>query len=435
MTERNQIPLDTFTEAIGSLDRESFAALVGETYAATADEVSVDGPRITLVENDRRTELLVVSAASDLDTGEGYDTVVTARDSLIADRNLPADATVVTPADLRQRLLYAVSPGEADAITTRFLDVPMRSTAYDATSAADTATDAGGATDTDDTPIGTETGPQNGSRSTPGDTPKESVAVGAANTDRIAGESPDDATRKTARSQPSDASSSEALTDGDRRWILFGAVGLVVVLGLAAIGAGFAGSGFISGGADGIAGVDDGTTTDPDPSESAGVDGNTTDNDGGDATAVDETVDRTPTNATARAASVAPTCERSALHVVQLQMNAFRYNDNTTNAGILAARQFSSPSNRAAVGSADQFVSLFDMPRYAPMLTYDTVQYSVPRADEDTTNVEVVTRENGTVTGRYNFRLSSVPSDEAGVDTTRNDAECWMTSGVTALPV
>jgi hypothetical protein len=430
VTARNQIPHDTFVEAVESLDTESLVALVGEIYAVIADEVSVDGPHITVTETDRQTELLVVSDPDDLDDSEECDTVVTARDSLIADRSLPADTAVVTPADLRQRLLYAIPPDEADAITRQFLDAPVRSPAYDATSASDTATDQDTPTDDDDTPVVTEMGPQDGPSPVPGEIPEEFDTVGTVSPDQSMGASSDDAASKPSRPQPTGTSSSEPLIRGDRQWIVFGVIGLVTILGLTAIGVGFAGTGFIADGADGVAGVSDGTVTDPEPSEVAAGSGNSTAADGDDAAAISETVDRDLTNVTARATSVTPTCDRSAIHVVQLQMNAFRYNNNSTNAGILTARQFASPSNKAAVGSADQFISLFDGRQYSPMLTYDTVEYSIPRTDADTANIEVTTRENGTVTGQYDFRLTKVPSDETGIKTTRDDAECWMTSSV-----
>lgn len=432
MSTRNRIPPDTFTEVVESLDRETFAAFVAETYAATADEVDVDGPHITVVESNHETELLAMSASDDPDNGGEYDTVVTARDSLITDRNLPANVPVITPADLRQRLLYAISPATADTITNRFLDVPMRSSAYDVTSATDTATETGVPHTDNVTLTGTETGQQNSQRRNPSDPINESDRVGVADTDQTTRQPSDDATAKPMGSQPNETSLSASLTNGDRRWVLFAVVGIVALLGLAAVGAGFVGNGFTPGGDTGVAGVDNETTTDPASSESVEAANNDTNDGGSDATAIDGATDRNLTNVTARITSVAPTCERSAIHVVQLQMNAFRYNNDTTNAGILTARKFASPSNRAAVGSADRFISLFDLPQYAPMLTYDTVQYSVPSMAGDITTIEVITRENGTVTGRYDFRLKKVPSDETGVNTTRDDTACWMTSGVSA---
>lgn len=56
--------------------------------------------------------------------------IVVARDSLLYGWKLASDPSVVTPADLRQRLLYAVSPEAANAIAERTLDVPMRSATF-----------------------------------------------------------------------------------------------------------------------------------------------------------------------------------------------------------------------------------------------------------------------------------------------------------------
>jgi hypothetical protein len=65
------------------------------------------------------------------------------------------------------------------------------------------------------------------------------------------------------------------------------------------------------------------------------------------------------------------------------------------------------------------------------MLTYDTAQYSVPVIDDDTAEVEVVTRENGNVTGRYVFRLELVTGGSAGGDVILGDVDdCWMTDSV-----
>lgn len=64
MTTPSQIPDDPFENAVESIDAEAFAAFVGEAYAATADRVEVTGQRITVVDGDRRAELLAVSTAS-----------------------------------------------------------------------------------------------------------------------------------------------------------------------------------------------------------------------------------------------------------------------------------------------------------------------------------------------------------------------------------
>jgi hypothetical protein len=81
----------------------------------------------------------------------------------------------------------------------------------------------------------------------------------------------------------------------------------------------------------------------------------------------------------------------------------------------------------------EQFISLFETPSYAPMLTYDTAQYSVPRVDNETAEIEVVTRENGSVTGRYEFRLVRVGGGTGESDSSLGDVDdCWMTDAVAA---
>ena len=92
-----------------------------------------------------------------------------------------------------------------------------------------------------------------------------------------------------------------------------------------------------------------------------------------------------------------------------------------------------SPENKELVGSIGQYVELFETERYAPMLTYDTAQYSVPETADGAAYVEVVTRENGSVTGRYEFRLVRVGGGSGDTDTSLGDVDdCWMTDAVAA---
>lgn len=456
MTANTPIPLDAFATELESLDSDAFAALVGETYAATADAVEVDPPRVTVTEGDRRTELLAVAAADRavLDASDGLDAsvdaVVIASDSL-DDLGSELDADVVTPAALRQRLLYAVPPAEANAIADRLLGVPVRSEAYDAvdpdagTGESDAAderevrapTDDGDGTAADD---GAATGAV-ASGVTGGDTAPQP-------TDRTAAESPGDS---RAHDRPSDAAASDPSGEatatesatGDApsarrspRTVL--AAAAVVALLVAAAGAGFAAGTAGIGGLDGVAGVGDDGTADPSAADSDGTgsdggdDGGegSTDGDGGDTVSV---ADGDPTGEAERNTALSPTCERSSLQVVQIQMNALRYNDNATNDGIRTLRAFASPENRELVGSTGEYVELFETPLYAPMLTYDTAQYSVPEIADGEATVEVVTRENGSVTGRYEFRLVRVGGGSGDTDSSLGDVDdCWMTDAVAA---
>ncbi|MFO8116170.1 MAG: hypothetical protein R6U01_12590 [Halorubrum sp.] len=458
MTARNPLPPAAFASALTSLDGEAFASLVGETYAATADAVEVDAPRITVVNGDRRTELLAVSAASEradddpldddpLDDdpldGDPPDAIVVARDSLLEDGPLEADTTVVTPADLRQRLLYAMSPAEANAITDRILDVPMWSPPHD-DAPAPGAAETPDVSDADGVTAGTDTTPRDSSSATTASTPVSAFrSLGTAtteNTDR----GTDDTVPSTDRSRPDESRPSETPEERDRPWTLVAVVVAIALIAAAAVGAASIADDITAGGADGAAGVDPGDATtssptgsDTDPDAAGDDRDDAAASDENDTTAANEPSDGDPTDGTAdeaaRNTAVDPTCDRSALQVVQVQMNALRYNDDATNDGIRTARAFASPANRRAVGSLDQFVSLFETPAYAPMLTYDTARYSVPEIDDGTAEIEVVTRENGSVTGRYEFRLTRVPGGSSDADDDLGEVDdCWMTDAVAA---
>ena len=122
----------------------------------------------------------------------------------------------------------------------------------------------------------------------------------------------------------------------------------------------------------------------------------------------------------------APTCDRSSLLVVQIQMNALKYNNDTTNDGIRTVRRFASPRNRQTIATVDEFVRTIRSPTYSPMLSYDSVRYTPVQESDDYAQVQVLTRENDTVTGQYYFRLRNVDGGEYD--------GCWMTDAVVATP-
>ncbi|ELZ50644.1 hypothetical protein C464_02088 [Halorubrum coriense DSM 10284] len=435
MTANTPIPPDEFATALAPLDADAFATLVADAYAATADAADADPPRVTVRDGDRRTELLVVSAADGRLPDGPADAVVVASDSLLDDGALDADATVVSPEDLRQRLLYAVPPAEANAIAGRTLGVPVRSESYDAV-----APEAGAADDRGDGAAADAGDARNDgadSNAAPAPTDRDdgtSASVSRAN-DRPSGP----AARGRASDESGDGSAASASSDRPDRRTLLAAVAVAALL-VAAAGAGFAAGTAGIGGSGGIAGGGDDGTTDS-PSADSDADGPT--DDGGDASGAGSAdgdggntvsvADGDLTGEAARNTALSPTCERSALQVVQIQMNALRYNDNETNDGIRTLRAFASPQNRQVVGSVGEYVELFETARYGPMLTYDTAQYSVPEIADGTAAVEVVTRENGTVTGRYEFRLVRVGGGSATTDGSLGGVDdCWMTDAVAA---
>ncbi|QAU12942.1 hypothetical protein EKH57_09535 [Halorubrum sp. BOL3-1] len=451
MTASNPISLDAFATAVESLDRDAFAALVGEAYAVTADAAAVDPPRVAVSSGGRRTEILVVSDAAERVRGESADAVAVASDSLL-DGGVPeCDVAVVTPADLRQRLLYAASPAAANAITERILDLPVRSEAYDGVTNDD-------ATGGDATNVGAGDGATSGGTTNDGDTTAGDTTDGAANDDgsdsedgplsRVgwtgAADAAADVTTagvesSSERSRTGDSRTDESQTAGassDRAYprTLLAAVAVVALLA-AGVGGAFVAATVGTDGPGGIAGVegDDGSGTGTaDGSGTGTADGGGTETADGDAV---ESVDGEPTAGPAdevvRNTAPAPTCERSALQVVQIQLNALRYNDNATNDGIRTLRAFASPENREVVGSVSDYAALFETERYAPMLTYDTARYSVPEVDGGTAEIQVVTREDGGVTGRYEFRLELIAGGSQGTNDTLGDVDdCWMTDSV-----
>ncbi|QUO47641.1 hypothetical protein [Halorubrum ruber] len=464
MTASSPIPLDAFATELESFDSDAFAALVAETYAATADGVEVDGPRVTVSEGNRRTELLAVAAGDrgvpDVSDDPNFpvDAVVVASDSLDG-LGSELDADRVTPADLRERLLYAVPPADANAIADRLLGVPVRSEAYDAagsdagTAESDAADDEGdGETDID----GDESGGDGAAAEDGAATGAVAAGVTDADTapsptDRTAGDSAGDSrtldrpSDAAAGSAPSgEATATEAATadaPSDRRSprTVLAAVAVVALL-VAAAGAGFAAGTAGIGGLGGVAGVGDGGPTDPAATDSDGTGSTNGSDDGSEASTEDgdtgntvSVADGDPTGEAERNTALSPTCERSALQVVQIQMNALRYNDNETNDGIRTLRAFASPRNKELVGSTGEYVELFETPLYAPMLTYDTAEYSVPEIADGAASVEVVTRENGSVTGRYEFRLVRVGGGTGESDSSLGDVDdCWMTDAVAA---
>ena len=459
MTASSPIPLDAFATEVESLDSDAFATLVGETYAATADGVDVDAPRVTVSEGDRRTDLFVVSAATERVPADSVDAVVVASDGLLDDSDSGLDADVVTPADLRDRLLYAVPAAKANAIADRILGVPVRSEAYEgATDSAAAAVDdeGDGVTDVDGDESDGDESDDDGTAADDGGA-MGAVASGVTGgdttpppTDRTGAES---AAGSRTPDRPGDAAAAPDPSDGaratdsgapdansDRRSprTVLAAVAVVALL-VAAAGAGFAAGTAGVGGPDGLAGVGDDGTADPSATDAdatgstngsdGGSEGSTGDDDGNTVAVTDGDL----TGEAARNTALSPTCDRSALQVVQIQMNALRYNDDETNDGVRTLRAFASPENREVVGSTGQYVELFETEQYAPMLTYDTAQYSVPEIADGEATVEVVTRENGSVTGRYEFRLVRVGGGSGDTDTSLGDVDdCWMTDAVGA---
>jgi hypothetical protein len=442
------IPLDEFEAAVRSLDRETFVAFVASLWSETADHVTVDSPVVTIRTEDARTALLVDPPESDSDPldVDGVDGVVTARD-------VPPDldVDVVTAADLRQRLLYALPAEDGEAACERFLDAPARSTSYDREQPGAEATDSvepeaersgGHEPGTLDDASGgdAETAISDGR---PAQGSRRSASAGAIGRGVSGGTDPV-STGDTGRPASSDtgrpASDDAGRSPEENKTIQIRSEVAVAVLLAAVVLAGGAGavgladtpidaaSEALGAGGDATdapsadaAGVND-SDTDSDASETDGQSSTTDDPEPSDTASTELAFKR---DEAARNTGLAPNCERSYLHVVQIQMNALKYNNETMNDGIRTTRRFASPRNRQAVSSVRRFIEIFESPSYAPMLSYDSVRYTPLGADDDSAEVRVTTNENGSVTGQYEFRLRKINTTQYS-----ERGGCWMTDAV-----
>jgi len=411
MEERNRVPAATFAATLADLDPAALAAFAADVYRAAGAEATADPPDLTVDAGDGTVRMRAVSgeAAAPPDV----DAVVS------ADPEIDPESPVVGPTDLRQRVLYALDPGTADELCERHLGRPARSTDYGP----------------DGSTTGEEAAGQSPTRTT-ADGPGAAAAGGhhAASDGMEQSVDPLSGTRLARLSAL--VGPQAALLGVLVAVVLATSVGAVYVGGLVPAGEDAPADGGPVTPTATPAGTGDrgaGTAT------PTGVEGrdwggweaipNGLPNSGETATPTSDGSDDEERDVrglgTDRYADLAPTCERSFLHVVQIQMNALKYNDNATNDGVRTVRRFASPDNREAVGSTADYVRIVQREPYAAMLTHDSAEFEPSRFEEDTARVRVTTREDGNVTARYTFRVRKQDGGEYD--------GCWMTEGVRPL--
>ena len=426
MTDRAPIPLETFDAAVDRLDRDALARFVGRLEATTDEGVSVevDPPVVTVDDGDDRDRILVAPGGfeADADRPTAADPVP---DEVVAGPDDPeatdSDIPVRTTADLRHQLLYAVSPAVAESIAEEWLGTPARSASY---TSDPTPTDAtGGDADTGAAGSGRDPGAAAGS----------TAAAGGASTAGTPGGRRDPRT-------PEEGAGSDSPTERSGAAVTRSSAGIAVVAVLVAVIVAVTGGVVYAAelSTDGDAGafaapvpVDGGGLSDAEIRRSSR---DPIDENGAVVTATatpgtDDGSDGHPlVNDTEADRNVqpAPTCERSFLHVVQIQMNALKYNNNTTDEGIRTVRRFASPRNRQAIQTFDEFARIIKDPTYSPMLSHDSAQYTPIPSSDDYAQVQVITREDGNVTGQYYFRVRKVDGGEYD--------GCWMTDAVVSVP-
>lgn len=123
------------------------------------------------------------------------------------------------------------------------------------------------------------------------------------------------------------------------------------------------------------------------------------------------------------AAVPSPSPALSPQEVVQVQVEALGSNDTPREgAGIQAAFNFASPSNREATGPLERFRTPFDTSRYGPMIDHATAQFSDVQQEGRRARVGVIlTTSDGERVGYlFQLTLQKAPPFEG----------CWMTDAV-----
>ena len=432
MPEHAPIPIEEFTAAVERLDRDALARFVARLEAAAADDATVDiDPPIVTVreENTRRTVAVDAGepAASVAATDPDVDAVVVGS-AAPAGRDLEGDPAVRTPADLRRQLLYALPPDAAESVAQEWLGLPARAPSYAPSGDGASAEDGADAASESDSGGG---GSDTGDHTSVGGREAASQAENRSRTGADSGAPGPPADGAASDGDP--RSSSDRTSDGWR-------VGqAAVVVAVAAI---------VLGGAGGVVyvaeltpGGDAGAFADVTAVETDGlseaevrrrshgpVDDDTTASTmtpvpGGGGTGMPSAPDTADAN---RNVQSFPTCDRSSIHVVQIQMNALKHTNDTTNDGIRTVRRFASPRNRRAVETFDAFVRTIRSPTYSPMLSYDSVRYMPIQETDEYAQIQVRTYEDDNVTGQYYFRLRNVDGGEYD--------GCWMTDAVVRSP-
>jgi hypothetical protein len=387
---KTSIPAATFTAAVRELDATALAAFVADLRAETADRTTVDPPWVTVRTDGVRTDLLVAPEGADPADRADADTVVTTTEKATG-------SDVLTAKDLRRRLLYGLDPEAADALCERHLGVPARSDTYVDTAAEQASTESGGDGDQGE------------------NDPEDRGKHDRSGHERVWDGRPDGPDDGDGPGTPTGAAASTTtVAIAGRRAAVVAAVAALALVAVA-VGSGALPVGSL---------VDEGA---PSTGADDGMDGVTeTPSSPATASGSDSSVDRpVGLNGTGnRNVGLEPTCTRSPLLVVQIQMNALKHNDNATNDGIRTVRRFASPRNRRSI-SFERLVSVVKSSAYAPMLSYDSVRYTPDVVEDRTTTVRVTTYVERNATGRYAFFLSEQR------DNTYDG--CWMTDGVQAL--
>jgi hypothetical protein len=117
-----------------------------------------------------------------------------------------------------------------------------------------------------------------------------------------------------------------------------------------------------------------------------------------------------------------PSPDMSPDEVIRVQLEALKYNDNQTDAGIETAFQFTSPSNKAYIGPISRFKQLVRNPAFSILLNHQEARYEPVMVQGDVARQRVSIVGNN---GRF-FIYTFILSRQRG----NQYRDCWMTDGV-----
>jgi hypothetical protein len=366
VTRRAPIPLQAFKHLTDSLNRQQLSAFLESLYLRSGESITVVEPSAPSHPEEAETKRLFVHTdISRLTQLASEGDVVFCPDAAVDQDEI--ETHIIREDDLRNRLLFGMEPETANTIAEQFFAQPVWAEQY--------------RQDDQDEPAG-KTEKQQQSQTTL------------------------DATRLVEK-QPFEKKDIQSLM----------IVGVVVMLGVTA------GSMGLSGEDPSFEEISSPNVTNATQSAQSAAEDEAIPNDDIDeplaANGIELYADR---NVRPR-----PNCQRSFLHVVQIQVNAMKHNNNNTNDGLWVVRQFATPRNREAIDSFSRFVSIVKSEPYAPLLRHTSAEFEPDQYTDNFAEVTVTTRRNGSVTGEYEFQMQKISQEPY--------EGCWMTGGVGVNPI
>lgn len=138
------IPESNFAVTLQQTDRENLVSLIVAVWEANGWATSVSGPLVTAKKGNQSERILVDPEHQWHRRGNGGPTQQAVEYVVTRERNIdqtdsfvPAGCTVLTPDDIRDRLLTTLEPARADKVTEETLGIPLRSDRWETSGSGD----------------------------------------------------------------------------------------------------------------------------------------------------------------------------------------------------------------------------------------------------------------------------------------------------------